>query len=590
MADNIELEAGSGGAVVKTDEDGSSWHWQYMKMAFGADGTQTRVTASVGLPVSLLAGSASIGAVTNAGTFAVQEDGAALTALQIIDDWDESDRAKVNPIAGQAGVAAGAGVVGVTVQRTTLASDDPAVAFLGTIDTDTSSMNTDLGTLAGAVAAGQMQVDIVADGAGLALAANQLADGHNVTVDNASIAITHAALTELAAAINTNELDVNIASDSVGIAGGTQYTEDAAAAADPVGNAQILVRDDAPVSIAADGDNVARRGTEYGAAYTQIVDSSGNFIDSFGGSGGTSSADDADFVAGTTLGTIAQGVYESSPTSVTDGDVGAIGITATRELKVDITSNTAGVGGGTAYTEDVATANPIVGTATMMERDDALSAVTPIEGDWIGLRGSAEGALWTQDFNSDAILSDTSSIDGKITACNTGAVVISSGTVTAVTDITNTVTVDNGGTFATQATLQANSGVDIGDVDVTSVPRSIMGPSEPGAAVDSYTQAAINLTTGANQVLVSSAASKQIWVYGYMFTCGDADGQTVSFQDEDDTALSGVMEFAQYGGASVSPSGNFSMPIWKLGTDKDLEIDITGGDVDGWIAYAILSI
>ncbi len=41
----------------------------------------------------------------------------ALTALQIMDDWDESDRAKANIIVGQAGVAAGHGAVGATVQR-----------------------------------------------------------------------------------------------------------------------------------------------------------------------------------------------------------------------------------------------------------------------------------------------------------------------------------------------------------------------------------------------------------------------------------------------------------------------------------------
>lgn len=137
--------------------------------------------------------------------------------------------------------------------------------------------------------------------------------------------------------------------------------------------------------------------------------------------------------------------------------------------------------------------------------------------------------------------------------------------------------------------LAANSGVDIGDVDVTSIANgSLNGPGSP--TIDSYTHTAINLTTGANQVLASSAASKQIWVYGYGFTVGDANGQTVSFQDEDDNALSGIMEFAQYGGMSVSPSGNFAMPIWKLATDKDLEIDITGGDVDGWIAYAVVSV
>jgi len=73
---------------------------------------------------------------------------AATTALQIIDDWDESDRAKVNLIVGQAGIAAGAGAVAATVPRVTLASDDPAVALLGTIDTDTGNIATNTSTAA----------------------------------------------------------------------------------------------------------------------------------------------------------------------------------------------------------------------------------------------------------------------------------------------------------------------------------------------------------------------------------------------------------------------------------------------------------
>jgi hypothetical protein len=73
-------------------------------------------------------------------------------------------------------------------------------------------------------------------------------------------------------------------------------------------------------------------------------------------------------------------------------------------------------GGGTEYTEDVATANPQVGKAIMVERDDALTTVSPAEGDWEGLRGTAEGALWVQDFNSDAILADTANMDTNITA------------------------------------------------------------------------------------------------------------------------------------------------------------------------------
>lgn len=73
-------------------------------------------------------GAGAVAATTPRATLA--SDDPAVVSLAILDDWDESDRAKVNPIAGQAGVAAGAGAVGVTVQRVTLASDDPAVAAL----------------------------------------------------------------------------------------------------------------------------------------------------------------------------------------------------------------------------------------------------------------------------------------------------------------------------------------------------------------------------------------------------------------------------------------------------------------------------
>ena len=70
-----------------------------------------------------------------------------------------------------------------------------------------------------------------------------------------------------------------------------------------------------------------------------IVDASGNHVTSFGGSGGTSSSDDADFTQSSTTGTPAMGVYESTPTSVTDNDMGIVGITATRALKVDVSSS-----------------------------------------------------------------------------------------------------------------------------------------------------------------------------------------------------------------------------------------------------------
>ena len=62
------------------------------------------------------------------------EVAAILTAAQIIDDWDESDRAKVNLIAGQAGISAGAGAVAANTPRVTHASDDPVTVAVQLID------------------------------------------------------------------------------------------------------------------------------------------------------------------------------------------------------------------------------------------------------------------------------------------------------------------------------------------------------------------------------------------------------------------------------------------------------------------------
>lgn len=123
-----------------------------------------------------------------------------------------------------------------------------------------------------------------------------------------------------------------------------------------------------------------------------------------------------------------------------------------------------------------------------------------------------------------------------------------------------------------------------GVVSVTS--GALTGPGNP--TIDSYTHAAINLSAGANQVLVSSAAGKQIWVYGIFGTLSAAG--TISFQDEDDTPITGVMDFAANSGPGMPPMGNFAMPIWKLATNKDLEVDIVTADFDGWIDYAIVSV
>lgn len=48
-------------------------------------------------------------------------------SLSVLDDWDETDRAKVNPIVGQAGVTGGAGNTDSATQRVVIASNQAVV-------------------------------------------------------------------------------------------------------------------------------------------------------------------------------------------------------------------------------------------------------------------------------------------------------------------------------------------------------------------------------------------------------------------------------------------------------------------------------
>lgn len=217
-------------------------------------------------------------------------------------------------------------------------------------------------------------------------------NGGSLTVDVGSIAagdnnIGNVDIVSLPASTNTIEV--------VGDA-----AHDAAAAGNPVliggyGNATE------PADTSADGDATQLWLLRSGLLPTTIRDSVGDSamddtnnalrvnIVAGAAAGGTSQADDADFTAGTTAGTPIQGVYESSPTSVTDGDLGTVGITATRALKVSVASG--GIAG--AVVDSVAGATD-EGVLAVAVRDDALATLTPVDGDYTQLRTNARGAQW----------------------------------------------------------------------------------------------------------------------------------------------------------------------------------------------------
>ena len=116
MADNVVADAGAGGATFAAD-DILGVHYPRTKLVIGADGTNdgdvaagnplpvtgtvavtnagltelaAAINASSQMDVNIAASAATLTvashAVTNAGTFAVQVDGSALTALQLIDN------------------------------------------------------------------------------------------------------------------------------------------------------------------------------------------------------------------------------------------------------------------------------------------------------------------------------------------------------------------------------------------------------------------------------------------------------------------------------------------------------------------------
>ena len=152
MADNVQLNAGAGGDSIAADDDGTAKH-QYVKVEFGADNTQTPVSAANPLPVD--ASGIAVPVTDNGGSITV--DGT-ITA-----DLGATDNAVLDQIDSNTdyGATTGGGTEAGAL-RVTVANDSTGVI---SVDDNGSSLtvdNSDLTTLAGAVSGSEMQVDVVA--------------------------------------------------------------------------------------------------------------------------------------------------------------------------------------------------------------------------------------------------------------------------------------------------------------------------------------------------------------------------------------------------------------------------------------------
>ena len=421
-------------------------------------------------------------------------------------------------------------------------------------DFNSDAILADTNTIAGAVAGTEMQVDVITSAlpTGAATAANQLPDGHNVTVDNASIAVTgtfwqatqpiSAAALPLptgastlaeqqtqttalqliddpVATIGTTPLQrvaIFDATDSqiTSFGGGTQYTEDAVAAADPIGTAQILIAESTPALEVAEDDNVARRGTRYGAAYSQIVDSSGNFVDTFGG--------------------------------------------------------------GTQYTEDDAVpANP-VGTALMMERDDVLGGITPAAGDWTHPFANANGALWVKHDGAQAVTGTFYQVTQPISAA---ALPLPAGASTSALQLPDghNVTIDNAsipvtGNVANDAADSGNP-VKIGGKASDAMPSDVADNDRVNAT---FTQKGVQKVTRPYGSPVS--AKTNVTTAGTQVALGSGIVYNLKIK-----AKTGNVGFIYLGGSSVSSvNGRDMLPGEEVNLDyANLALVYIDSDING---------
>lgn len=496
---------------------------------------------------------------------------------QVIVIGDPATNAGVAPVDATAGLKVNLGADNdVTVTGTVdLGATDNQVlddisADTGTIAGDTTSLDTklaadktaDLDSGAGTDTVKVQGIAVPASG-GAAVITGDATNGLDVDVTRVSgtVTVDNAGLTELAAAINSDKVDVNIVSSDVA-------------------------------------------------------------------TGGTSAADDADFTAGTTPGTPAMGVFESSPTSVTDGDLGTVGITAGRRLKTSATIDAAlpagtnaigklaansGVDIGDVDITSIAAGDNNIGNVDIVtlpgdvEADidqirDQIDLITPdieeirVDADAIrvatelidntvfvddadftdgtssglGIMGVAENTPTTVTDGDMGMVGidpatraikihdggNSITVDGSLTV-DLGAnndVTVTSGTVTANLGATDNQVLDNieagidelktqtvlaAGTNAI-GKLAANSGVDIGDVDVTSLPALATGTnyigkvSPPDVDVTTHTNYAKKYYTNAGAVtdgIIWSPAAGKRWHVVSMFINTSA-AATVTLEDD----------------------------------------------------------
>lgn len=279
--------------------------------------------------------------------------------------------------------------------------------------------------------------------------------------------------------------------DYVSAGGGTQYTEDAAAAANPVGTAMILVREDARAGslTTTDGDNVAARGNNKGELYVKTTDSDAILT-----------TIDAD------TGNIATSVANI------DADTSAI------QTAVELIDDTVATLGTTTYTE--ATSKGLTIGAVRRDADTTLVNTTNEIGP---LQMDANGRLKVEAFSGEAlpVTLTSTTVTGTVAVTQSGT-----WDEVGINDSGNSITVDNGGTFVVQenggalTALQIMDDWDNGASDGASVSGDVAHDTADAGEPVKIGGKAIDLGANPTEVTANDRTNGYFTRAGQLFTIG----------------------------------------------------------------------
>lgn len=179
--DTAASTAGTDGDYASFTTDSTGRLWCNVSNTVAVSGTVT-ANAGTNLNTSALA-------LETGGNLA-----AAATSLAAIDDWDESDRAKVNLIVGQAGVAGGSNPVTANTLRVVHASDVVVRCDVATVGDNPTAINT------GTVSDGCLRVTLATD---VALPAGTNAIGKLAANSGVTIGAVELAASQTLATVTT---------------------------------------------------------------------------------------------------------------------------------------------------------------------------------------------------------------------------------------------------------------------------------------------------------------------------------------------------------------------------------------------------